>query len=357
MTERVLVYHSELRAIAAEANRHPNRETGGDLYGLWTHGQRPVIFLATGPGPQALGKESDFQQDHNYIMECEQILYELFGIQYIGDWHSHHWFDLRRPSGGDIRRARGLLSRSKRKTMVEILVNHLDGGYDVRYKSMQHNSGEDMRAWRSGSQRPKAEHLSSYFYSERFGLDNPIQSEIIPLEGESPIRMSIEARKCLKSLRLNQEWADFSLDCIIFESKGNSPEGEPIKSGFLEKTREGARSLVSFIRGAKREEYEEYNIVDAMGSFYSDEVVCSQDGDHDLVFVPVLDLGIVLFIIQSGKVGTAGKREILIREVFLGDAVGSTMREVTDEIGLSQYASEPRPMESIVKYLLSSARV
>lgn len=49
----VFIFQSELHKIAHRCASHPDRETGGSLFGYFTHSGMPVVFLATGPGPQA----------------------------------------------------------------------------------------------------------------------------------------------------------------------------------------------------------------------------------------------------------------------------------------------------------------
>lgn len=118
------IFKSELKALCYQAAQFPYIETGGDLYGTWTYGNKPVIHLATGPGPGAVSGNAKFSQDHDYIMKTEKILFENFGIQYIGDWHSHHVLGLQRPSGGDQRRINNIMRKTQRKCMFEIIVNH-----------------------------------------------------------------------------------------------------------------------------------------------------------------------------------------------------------------------------------------
>ena len=118
------IFESELRAMCSQASQFPNTETGGDLYGTWTYGNKPVIYLATGPGPNASAGVASFFQDNEYIMENERMLFESFGIQYLGDWHSHHVLNLQNPSSGDQKRINNLMVKSKRKKMMEIIISH-----------------------------------------------------------------------------------------------------------------------------------------------------------------------------------------------------------------------------------------
>lgn len=132
------IFESELRAMCFQASRFPDSETGGDLYGTWTFGNKPIVFLATGPGPNSFADTTRFFQDNEYIMENESFLYENYGIQYLGDWHSHHILGLHNPSGGDQRRIQNLMVKSKRNNMLEIIITHVRAtSPNARKKTLQ----------------------------------------------------------------------------------------------------------------------------------------------------------------------------------------------------------------------------
>lgn len=127
MLNSTLIYESELCAIAYEANKYPECETGGDLYGLWTADGIPVIFLATGPGKNAVHQNAQYQMDVEYEQKCESILIEQFGIHYLGDWHSHHKLNIYEPSCGDRDRIRQIFHKNSKIThMAEMIVNHAE---------------------------------------------------------------------------------------------------------------------------------------------------------------------------------------------------------------------------------------
>lgn len=129
------IFESELRAMCFQASQFPSSETGGDLYGTWTYGNSPIIYLATGPGPRASANATKFFQDNEYIMKNEKFLFENFGIQYLGDWHSHHTLGLQQPSSGDRRRINNLMIKSKRKNMLEIIITHVTTNVSGNYSN------------------------------------------------------------------------------------------------------------------------------------------------------------------------------------------------------------------------------
>jgi hypothetical protein len=189
---KIYIFQSELKAIAKEASKYNNKETGGDLYGLWSHGNRPIIFLATGPGPNARGEYAEFQQDHTYIMQCEEYLYKKFGIQYLGDWHSHHNMNLPRPSTGDVDRIRRYASKTGRDRLVEIIVTHTQ------------------------QQIEQIEQINTYLYIDVPRKAEPIAVELLKLEeSESPIRDKVTNNKNTSILNCTDEWKSFPGERII----------------------------------------------------------------------------------------------------------------------------------------------
>lgn len=345
-TSRVMVYRSELRAIAAEANKHPDQETGGDLYGLWTHGQRPVVFLATGPGPGASGRHSDFQQDHHYIMDCERILYNSFGIQYLGDWHSHHWIGMSTPSKGDVTRAHRVLSRSNRQRIVEIIVNHMESRDHFPLKKKKKPKG-----------KPRAELLSSYLY---FGMRAPAKIDITLLDRASPIRQCVEDDTALKHLNLNQDWTTFPFNGIVTDFQSSGPHVKADSApGFLQRK---MNELWGMIKLGQNEGVDESGTVSAVaksrieaatGKYYSDDALAVDHDDKEFFFLSVPSLGAVIFVIDpKGDVTSPPTQEFNVNTVALSPFLGSPeVNDITDQLDLESFISEARPIEAIVDYL------
>jgi len=117
----VRIFASELRVLIDELHRHPHVETGGDLYGLWSHGDTPTIFLATRPGAGAVRERMSFQQDVHSHRAVEGELWKGFGVQCVGMWHSHHRLGLNVLSAGDLARTMRYARRSKRDRFVDVL--------------------------------------------------------------------------------------------------------------------------------------------------------------------------------------------------------------------------------------------
>jgi hypothetical protein len=121
---QAFIYQSEIDEIIRIARQWPRIETGGDMYGTFTHGNAPAIWLVSGPGPAAAHHETQFSQDVAFTSESQRRLMTRFALQYIGSWHSHHVMSLHHPSHGDVGAARAYLKKHRRETTLEIIVNH-----------------------------------------------------------------------------------------------------------------------------------------------------------------------------------------------------------------------------------------
>lgn len=101
--DTVLVYQSELDNLSRCILDYPHIETGGQLFGYWTSAGVPVVLYAIGPGDKANHQPTFFNQDLDYLEMVGGILVHEFGLQHIGEWHSHHQLSLAHPSGHDAR--------------------------------------------------------------------------------------------------------------------------------------------------------------------------------------------------------------------------------------------------------------
>ena len=63
----VVTWESELEQMCGQANDFGNIETGGECYGLFSHGGRPVIMLVTPAGTNAVHQGAHFRQDMAFL--------------------------------------------------------------------------------------------------------------------------------------------------------------------------------------------------------------------------------------------------------------------------------------------------
>lgn len=94
----VLTNTQEIDILSRFILDFPNIETGGQLFGYWTFDGKPVILYVLGPGPNASHRTTFFMQDLPYLRECARVLKKHYGLDHIGEWHSHHQLGLTRPS-------------------------------------------------------------------------------------------------------------------------------------------------------------------------------------------------------------------------------------------------------------------
>ena len=114
-----IIYKSELDYISRCILDCTNIETGGQLFGFWTADKVPVVLYAIGPGPHANHQPTFFNQDVNYLTRVGRPIVERFGLQHIGEWHSHHQLGLAQPSGHD---ANTMLSTIRDKHLIQFLL-------------------------------------------------------------------------------------------------------------------------------------------------------------------------------------------------------------------------------------------
>jgi hypothetical protein len=101
--QKVLIYQKEANRIAILTLQYPNIETGGSLFGYWTHSGSPIISFAGGPGHDSRHNKWSFYHSESYLLSLGTELYDKHGLQHVGEWHSHHQLDSNKPSDGDVR--------------------------------------------------------------------------------------------------------------------------------------------------------------------------------------------------------------------------------------------------------------
>ena len=95
-----IVSQRVLDQIELECRRNPDTETGGILVGSRDADQLSITH-STGPGLQWEGSSYHFVKDTEYLQSVLNILFEYFGVNYLGVWHKHPR-STPHPSTGDI---------------------------------------------------------------------------------------------------------------------------------------------------------------------------------------------------------------------------------------------------------------
>lgn len=123
---RPVIFLSELDYVSRCILDYPDIETGGQLFGYWTEDGAPVVMYAIGPGRKANHQVTFFNQDVDYLLRTGNELRNRYGLQHIGEWHSHHRLGLARPSGHD---ANTMVSTIREKNLGRFLlcIGNTDG--------------------------------------------------------------------------------------------------------------------------------------------------------------------------------------------------------------------------------------
>ena len=183
----VFIFQSELQNIAAIAAASGSIETGGDLFGLFSHAGRPVISLATPPGPSAIHEVAHFRQDVEFTKKVARILLDRFAVQYLGNHHSHHTLALRKLSPGDILSTHSIALENRYRTMCQLLVtfeSHERGGsLDWKVKNFM--------PWSKDHRLEIPLVVEAFVYHRALSGRSPIQCPIKLIPGVSPLRQAL----------------------------------------------------------------------------------------------------------------------------------------------------------------------
>ena len=125
-SEVAIIYRSELEFVSRCILDYPNIETGGQMFGYWTDDGTPVVLYTIGPGPRANHERSFFNQDVAYLESVGNMLIQKYGLQHIGEWHSHHKLGFAHPSGNDAASMAHGIAVSGRNRFLLCICNYAD---------------------------------------------------------------------------------------------------------------------------------------------------------------------------------------------------------------------------------------
>ncbi len=122
-----IIYQSELDYLSRCVLDYPDIETGGQLFGFWSNQGVPVVLYVIGPGRNANHQGTFFNQDTDYLMSVGNELLNRYGLNHIGEWHSHHQLGLARPSGHDARTMHHGLMKIPQRRLLLCICNYENG--------------------------------------------------------------------------------------------------------------------------------------------------------------------------------------------------------------------------------------
>jgi hypothetical protein len=96
------MFQDDYDRVAKWVLTYPDRETGGQMFGLWRDDRKPYVNIIIGPGQNCSHGTHSFHQDIDYLKNVGTFLNTEYMMCHIGEWHSHHKLRLRQPSSGDL---------------------------------------------------------------------------------------------------------------------------------------------------------------------------------------------------------------------------------------------------------------
>ena len=137
------IYRSELEYVLRCILERPDIETGGELFGFWKDDGTPVVTYAIGPGPKANHEYAFFNQDIDYLSNVGATLTGKFGLEHIGEWHSHHRLGLACPSGHDAATIAHGMAAHRRNRFLLCIGTCPERSARLGGFVFQHGSGEE----------------------------------------------------------------------------------------------------------------------------------------------------------------------------------------------------------------------
>jgi len=204
----ITIFESELRAISWLTEQWKGKEVGGCLFGLLTRGNRIIIFLALGPGRDAIHRGAFFQQDFEFFKKTNRVIEQDYGLQWFGNYHSHPG-DLSHPSGPDEDGVISITSKNGTKRWCDIIANIVPAYRRScsLYRSLLSKDETDYATQIK---------LNAYEYIDpQSGRSFPAKFHVIP--GTSPFRLFSLARGDLDDITLGGFNTTNSSQKIIYD--------------------------------------------------------------------------------------------------------------------------------------------
>ena len=206
----VITFESEVRRMAGHAVAHSTIEIGGTANGSLTQGGRPVVHLVLPHGPKARCGVSEFVDDADHISKTSQVLYEHYGIQLLGTYHSHYTLGLDRPSNTDTNQAQRISRHSNVGWWLQLILT-----LNPRRQLSDHSPVWNP-AGAAHAMGPFDVRINSFLYVDaRCGQAVRCGLRVIP--GVSPMRQALAASGVLPDSSLDCEGFDFPMDRIHYD--------------------------------------------------------------------------------------------------------------------------------------------
>ncbi|HBG25754.1 MAG: hypothetical protein A2Y10_20245 [Planctomycetes bacterium GWF2_41_51] len=231
-------YRQDLQFIAAKTNTFNDYEHGFSLFGFSTYGGNMVCMLAVSGAPNAIRSSVHFQDDPEFIMKVSRYLFDNYGIQYIGNAHSHHDLNILHPSGDDRLQIHNVAVKNHIKSLAQIILTY---EYYLNNPNCQKpmKNGKQLHIGENStimkkiipfySHKKKVRHIrfNSYIYPDA-QIENYQPAKIKLLEGVNPIRQQLRGTELGEFIDVcekdNLPFERVLIDKYIAESNENVSE-------------------------------------------------------------------------------------------------------------------------------------
>lgn len=231
----IIIWESELWLMANVSEKIGSIESGGDLFGFLSHAGRPIITIASPPGPNAIFETAHFRQDIEWMKKTANWLFSNFGAVYIGGWHNHHSLEIDEPSPGDVRSNQNIARKNGYLKTCQLILNFEEIHHRKKNKRLRKANTEGNRSphlcytstaareslYNDHNRISKPFNLSksfqirinAFYYSDAQNGE-PIRCSIKILPGISPFRHSL---KQLKDIELGSQYTKCGKTNILYD--------------------------------------------------------------------------------------------------------------------------------------------
>lgn len=242
---------SELCAAAGVSALWPESEAGGECFGLQTRDGHIVVYLVTGPGPNAIQEAAYFRQDLEFFRRVSGVVWSAYAMQPGGFHHSHGSLGLSGPSGFDVKQVRRIATRNHLDRWSEIITSYADEGN----RGGRNNRPADGPPWWRGCPRIR---VRAFVYTDpERGIKSEACIRVIP--GVSPFRTMALASGQLHPDDIAEYASGFPLEHVLFTSPdshgGASPNTPAVFERLAEECRELPRELQNGIQFSEADGY------------------------------------------------------------------------------------------------------
>lgn len=219
-TPYLSIYESEIMQMAGLTAHWDDKETGGAMFGLFSHAGRPVIMFITGPGPGAVHEGGSFCPDIDFLMKAVDFMKKKYGLQYAGNFHSHHYLQIKGLSSPDIKNTQSIGSKNGYRSLCQIVstfenkpLESINPSRNQPDNKMFPDQASELRSEITSHRQTNCIKLHPFVYINAAAHSEPQPCSINVIPGTSPIREAI----CRNPNSLFSKFYEFPLSHIIFD--------------------------------------------------------------------------------------------------------------------------------------------